>query len=151
MPPQLVAGIVHIEVGGDPLINDDVGYTLRSGALKEDRDRTSFYNVSIQVRRAIQSLDYDISNDVSDTQRRYIINSLKQPQTNIFIAAKHISDLRDIYFKGVPAKRLSREQIKIIATRYNRGPDISFNELIKDMSNGATVLKRWNRMSILLR
>jgi hypothetical protein len=147
LPPELVAGVAFNEVGGDPLFVDDLAYSLRNG---EVRDLTSFGNVSIQVRRAAESLGYDMSQDLSPSQRRMVIASLKQPQENIFIAAKHLSDLRDIDYKGISASNLTESQIEEIATRYNRGPDLSLAKIQKNMSYGQAITKRWDVLRKLL-
>jgi len=147
LPPELIAGVAYIEVGGDPLIIDNLAYALRN---EENRDRTSFGNVSIQVRRAADTLGYDMSQDLSPSQRRAIVNALENPQTNIFVAAKHLSDLRDIDFRGVSGSQLDRPQIEAIATRYNSGPDISLSEIKKNMDYGHDLTKRWGRMRRLL-
>jgi soluble lytic murein transglycosylase-like protein len=98
LPPGLVAGVAYNEVGGDPQSIDSLAYALRGDST---RDRTSFGDLSVQVRRAAEALGYDPSNDLSPSQRRMLIESLKDPTQNIFIAAKHLADLRDKDFKGV--------------------------------------------------
>ena len=126
---------------------DDLAYSLRNG---EARDLTSFGNVSIQVRRAAESLGYDMSQYLSPSQRRMVIASLEQPQENIFIAAKHLSDLRDVDCKGISASNLTESQIEEIATRYNRGPDLSLAKIQQNMSYGQAITKRWDVLSKLL-
>lgn len=48
----------------------------------------------------------------------------------------HISDLRDIDYNGIDVANLSEEDIITIATRYNRGPDLSLDEILSNTSYG---------------
>ena len=80
-----------------------------------------------------------------------VLSSLQDPQVNIFIAAKHLSDLRNIDFKGTPGSRLTISQIQIIASRYNQGPDLSRQQVEHDLSYGRSVAKRWQLLNHLLR
>lgn len=87
---------------------------------------------------------------VTKAQKQNIIDSLKDPVQNIFIAAKHTSELRDIDFKGQRADELSVEEVKIIATRYNRGPHLRLKEIEKNMSYGKSISKRKDHLEGLL-
>ena len=60
---------------------------------------------------------------MSETARRTLTSTTKDPTAAIFMAAQHLSDLRDMEFRGVPAKDLTRDQMLIIAMRYNQGPE----------------------------
>lgn len=143
IPQTLLAGVAYTEVGGDPEEIDAVAYTLRSG---DRRDRTSFGPLSVQFRRAAQSLGYDPSHRMTSSQRRAVMSSLRHGDTNIFIAAKHLADLRDRDFKGVGASKLTRGQIELIATRYNRGPDVSLEVIKRNLSYGRSITKRWDSL-----
>jgi hypothetical protein len=147
LPPELVAGVAHIEVGGDPLWLDSAAYALRPS---DKRDLTSFGDVSIQVRRASESLGYGPSRNLTSDQRTSLIGLLTNPSANIFVAAKHLSDLRDLDFRGVSASNLTGDQIQVIATRYNRGSEISISAVRANMSYGDTILRWWPRMIGLL-
>lgn len=148
LPRELVAGVAFIEVGGDPLPIDDIAYGLRKTT---SRDRTSIGNMSVQVRRAIRSLGYDTSSDLSPSQRRMIITSLKNPQTSIFVAAKHLSDLRNRDYEGVSALHLNKNQIEVIATRFNFGPDLSSADIQKSLGYGRYITKRWSELGKLIK
>ena len=89
--------------------------------LTKKPEKTSFGNVSMQVRRAAETLGYEPEKLTSD-QESMIIESLKDPRQNIFIAAKHLAELRDIDFIGRTASNMTKENIKVTATRYNRAP-----------------------------
>jgi hypothetical protein len=159
LPPELIAGVAYLEVGGDVKAEDDVAFSLRSEEgrnlrglrrLNRPRDLTSFGNVSLQVRRAAQALGYD-SGHLTGSQQRSIIAALESPQTNIFIAAKHLSELRDLDFRGVSGDRLTQTQIEVIATRFNRGPDLSLEQILANLDYGQDVLKRWAVLEWLIR
>lgn len=130
---------------------DDAAYSVRafdwSGpewvddnlTITRNPDLTSFGNVSIQVRRAWESLGYRKS-EVSDSIKQDIINSLKNPVEKIYISTKHISDLRDLQYPDMSAKEFTDEEILVVATRYNRGPDLSLEAIKQDTSYGARII-----------
>jgi hypothetical protein len=148
LPAGLVAGVAFNEVGGDPQFIDSLAYAWRGD---HTRDRTSFGNVSIQVRRAAEALGYDLSNDLSPTQRRVLVDSLKDSTQNIFISAKHLADLRDRDFRGVRGTDLTKRQLEIIGARYNSGPDLPIGEILKNTSYGKNIVKRWDLLQRLIR
>lgn len=161
LPEELVAGVAYNEVGGDPAWIDDVAYGVRSFdhladplleplTITREPDLTSFGNVSMQVRRAAETLGYDPSN-LTGTQRDEIINSLKDPRQNIFLAAAHLAQLRDIDFPGQGASELSTEEIRATATRFNRGPDLSLEQIRQNTSYGDVIINRRERLQELLR
>ncbi|MBC6419302.1 MAG: hypothetical protein GDA44_11270 [Prochloron sp. SP5CPC1] len=98
---------------------------------EEDRcevanDRT-VGDLSIAVRRAGESLCYPSS--LGAEESNLLVESLQDHRQNVFIAAKHLSDLRDVDFPGRTADSLSRDEIMVIAGRYNRGPELPLDEL----------------------
>jgi hypothetical protein len=132
IPAILLAGVAHIEVGGDPPIADDLGFFVRNlpgaGFFQPPADLTSFGNLSTQVRRGAEALGYE-PDKLTDEQREQIVDSLKDPRQNIFIAAKHLSDLRDIEFPGVGSDEMTLEEMMVIAGRFNVGPDEKFGDI----------------------
>ena len=88
---------------------------------------------------------------MSETARRTLASTTKDPTAALFMAAQHLSDLRDMEFRGVPAKDLTRDQMLIIATRYNRGPDLSYAEIQQNTKSGQTYLQKWTHVSQLIR
>ncbi|MFP4411274.1 eCIS core domain-containing protein [Coleofasciculus sp.] len=130
LPSILVAGIAFREVGGDPPISDPLAYGWRYSTRisREYALRTSYGNLSIQIRRAMESLGYD-SALTTGTQLQAIRESLLEPRQNIFIAAQHMSDLRNIDFPGKKAADLTRDDIMVIAARYHAGPELTREEL----------------------
>lgn len=147
IPEFLLAGVAFTEFGGDPMWIDDVADGVRSFdwsgpdwmdrnmTITKDPNLTSFGNISIQVRRTAEELGYDVKNMSSD-ERSALIASLKNPIQNIYIAAKHLSTLRKIDFASKPTTQLTADDIKVIATRYNRGPDLSLEQIKKNLSYG---------------
>lgn len=149
IPEFLLAGIVHNEVGGDPLWVDDVAYKLRElNIMGGDKDKTSFGNTSVQVLTAAKSLGYDL-NRLPDNQRLGIISSLKNPVQGIFISAKHLSDLKNFDFEEKHSKDLTDYEISVIASRYNRGTRETLDEISLDYGN--SVLNRKTKLKELLR
>lgn len=140
IPPLLLAGICYVEYGGDPAWSDDAMYLVRnfdwSGpswmdsnlTIAKNPDLTSFGNTSIQLRRALEMLGYDSSTDKRDA----VIESLKDPIQNIYMAADHLDYLRNIDYEGKAASDLTDDEIKIIASRYNLGPDIALNAIVTE-------------------
>jgi YD repeat-containing protein len=145
LPPELLAGVAYNEVGGDPLWFDTAADMLRSG---EKAEKTSFGNMSLQLRRAADTLGYTSR---GPWQRAQIIASLMDPRTSIWIAAAHLSDLRDVDFRGVTTSDMTLGQIQVIATRYNRGPDLSLAKISQNLSYGERVTFRLYHFRELLR
>jgi hypothetical protein len=87
---------------------------------------------------------------LTEHQRADIVKSLNDPAQSIFIAAKHLSDLRNVDNPEKSGKDLTPDDIKIIGARYNQGPDKSLAEIKKDLSYGETIVKRWSTFTRLL-
>ena len=150
IPPLLLAGIVFNEYGGDPMIIDDLAYDFRSfvyfGPDWLDKkldvrkpELTSFGNVSIQVRRAIETLEYNQDN-MSQKDYKDVIKALKDPVMNIYIVASHVSDLKQIDYSDIPSSELTKDQIIVIGTRYNRGPDMPIEDIMKNTEYGDSII-----------
>lgn len=139
IPDYLLAGVLKVELGGQPIYLDYIIYSLRDELPEElkllpqlqvDKDKTSIGNASVQIRRAAESLNY--GNNLSDEQRKRIFDSLMDPKESILIASKHLSDLRDVDFKGVGREELTEDKVRIIASRYNLGPDIPIDAVVTE-------------------
>ncbi|MDR3149310.1 MAG: hypothetical protein LBT88_04755 [Oscillospiraceae bacterium] len=130
IPPELLAGVLHIEVGGEPFIFDDIAYILRSFRIMPDRDKdtTSFGNASVQVRTAAVALGYDYDK-LTGQQRKDIINTLNDPVQSVFVAALYLSQLKYHDYPFIDGKDLTDEQIAIIANRYNQGTRKALEEM----------------------
>lgn len=148
LPPELVAGVAFIEVGGDPLEIDKIAYSFR---MDNSKDKTSFGNVSIQLRRAAESLNYGTGYQLTESQRRMILSSIENSQFSIFLAAKHLSDLRDLDFKGTKASDMNKNQIETIAARYNFGTEVPLDKMQSKLGYGRNVTKRWKELRNLIK
>jgi len=156
IPHLLLAGVAYIEFGGLPSFMDNVTYGVRSFdwsgpdwvnenlTITNHPDRTSFGNINIQVRRGFEMFGYD---NPTSQQRAEVLRSLQDHIENIYMAALHLSILRDIDFAGLSAHEFTDEEIRIVATRYNRGPEISLERVLENTSMGDRVLS--NREAIL--
>jgi len=160
LSPVLVGGVTYNEVAGDPMWIDDIALGIRTFDHMADPvlepltitrapQLTSFGNVSTQIRRAAETLGYDPQTLTSD-QEDLIVESLKDPETNIFIAAAHLAQLRDIDFPGVGADQMTEAQISVIATRFNRGPDLPLESIRQNLSYGQAILNRWDQLQEML-
>jgi|GEM_PF-1604379 hypothetical protein len=138
IPPVLIAGVAWIEVGGDPLIIDDLASIFRNN---EKDFLTSFGNLSMQLRRVAEVLRIDI--DSIDSKEKNSIKKVlkkisKNTQVQIFLAAQHLSDLKNIDFPSKTSDELTIEDIKVIASRYNIGPNYEY-ETVKKHDYGPRV------------
>ena len=149
LPEVLVAGVAYNEVGGKDPIKSSVYQMRKVLPFTESPLKTSLGPLAIQVRRAAEALGHDPSRMSSDVEAA-IIESLNEPRTAIFIAAKHLSDLRDIDFRNKGARDLSWDDILVIGARYNQGPDKPLSEIKKDLSYGKTIRRRAVQLEQLL-
>lgn len=172
VPAPLVASIAYRELGNDNAEND-LAYAVRAEGgrkiprklgvvdggswfidnLNRPRDETSFGPYNIQQRRAAQILEYGDINKMSETARRTLIPTTRDPIPATFMLAKHLSDLRKQDFPGVAGKNLKPEQIVIIAARYRAGPDKSLSEIRTpdNIKHGKEYLMMWSHVKKLLR
>lgn len=129
------------EYGGDPMWIDRLAYIGRKFIPRtEDYQKTSFGNLSIQVREAETSLGYNRWHmSYSDEQR--VISTLQDPILNIYVAAKHLSDLKKIDFADIPSSQLTVGQLSNIATRYNRGRNPSLETIKRNNEYGAKIIR----------
>ena len=158
--PVLLAAVSWREFGGDPMWIDDLAYSIRqidhvSDFFSEEMSvtrpvlETSFGNVSIQVRRAAAILGYD-PETLSGKDARLIAALLKDPVCNLFIAAHHLSDLSKIDFPEKEMTDLTDDDLKITATRFYRGPELTLDQIKADTRYGENVLKRFELLNSLL-
>lgn len=137
LPPDMVAGIAWIEVGGKPYTADNMTGWAREaaesrwspvtpeylpGPLAGDRDNTSYGPMAVQVRRAAEVLGYDPEH-LTDGQRDELRTALQDPSQNMLISAKYMADLKaQSSFADVPADQMTPAQYRELAARYNGGP-----------------------------
>lgn len=137
LPPDMVAGIAWMEVGGKPYLVDDMTGMVREaaesdwspvtpeylpGPLAGDPDNTSYGPMAVQVRRAAEVLGYDPER-LTEAQRDELTASLKDPTQNMLISAKYMADLKaQSSFADVPPEQMTPAQYRELAARYNGGP-----------------------------
>ncbi|WP_143174414.1 hypothetical protein [Streptoalloteichus hindustanus] len=84
--------------------------------------------MAIQVHRAAETLGYDPAH-LSEEQRGEVIASLVNPKESVFVAAKHLAELKQSSdFALTDPDGMTPEQRRELAARYNgglywRGPD----------------------------
>ncbi|MFG2553934.1 hypothetical protein ACGFWF_28825 [Streptomyces sp. NPDC048581] len=123
LPPEMLAGIAWQEVEGDPSWIDEAAYGVRRHLPgMGEADQTSMGPIAIQVRRSAEVLGYDPEN-LTDAQRDEVVNASKDPGQNIYIASEYLAQLKaESEFADVPPERMTREQMRELAARYNGGP-----------------------------
>ncbi|AFZ26635.1 hypothetical protein Cylst_4557 [Cylindrospermum stagnale PCC 7417] len=160
LPEVLVGGVAYNEVGGDPLWIDDIAHAIRTFdhsadplleplTINKKPELTSFGNLSTQVRRAAETLGYE-PEKLSNEQERMIIDSLKDPKQGIFIAVGHLAELRDIDFPGKGAAQMTLDDIKVTATRYNRGSHLSIEQIKRNLIYGEAIINKYQQLIALL-
>jgi hypothetical protein len=149
LPPELIAGTAYIEVGGKDPLKGAVYQVRRFAPFTSDADRTSLGPLAMQVRRAVETLGYDPAT-ITDVQREAVISSLNDPSQAVYLAAAHLSDLRNVDYQGVSGSDLTEDQIRVIGARYNQGPDRSLSVIQQDLSYGNTIVRRWRQVQRLL-
>lgn len=161
LPPELLAGVCWIEVGGDPDFIDAVAFAIRSfdwsGPAWLDRmtmtrrpEATSFGSVSMQLRTAAITLRLNPA-DMSAVQFRTLATALGRDASNIRIVARHLRQLllRDGFARVSP--RLTTDQVRIVGARYNRGITLSLDQIRRNTSYGDFLVKFWPRFANLIR
>ena len=140
VPSLLIAGVAYNEFGGDPPIVDDAKYVVSKltpdfldgfgvdiggQKLRVDKNtsKVSFGNISMQLRRAAETLGY--YEELTTEQEQQMIELLRDDRTAIFLVAGHLRDLMQIDFPGVNPNDLTVDEMKVIIGRYNVGPDVS--------------------------
>lgn len=158
LPVELLAGVCWIEVGGDPGFIDRVAFEVRaydwSGPPFMDQhltvtnppERTSFGAVSIQLRTAVDTLGWNLS-EMSNGQLRQLAGCLENDVFNIDLAARHLRKLVERDKFSVP---LTMEQVRIVGTRYNRGTGLSLESIRKNTSYGSFIVNHWPRFQRLV-
>ena len=161
IPPELLAGVAHIEVGGDPTEQDTFAFVVRafdwSGpkwiddhlTITKNPGETSFGPVSMQLRTAARTLGLN-PDKMSPAQLLNLGWQLERDAYNLRLAAKHLRDLVLFDSPGSDTRTLTEEQIVIVGSRYNRGT-VSMDKLRQDLSYGKVILKRWSHMTELLK
>ncbi len=145
IPPELLAGIAWIEVGGDPVIVDRTGFYARSFdwsgpdwidnnlTVTTHPSRTSFGAVSIQLRTAARELGID-AEKMSFRNQMDLIRCLENNASNLDIVAKHLKNLILYDYPGTNTFVLTDEQIIVVGSRYNRGTARKLSDIINSIT-----------------
>jgi len=159
IPPELLAGVCWIEVGGDPEIFDTIAFEVRTFVWSNpdwiDRRRTfppartSFGAISMQLRTSAQTLGLNPA-EMSTEQLRGLARCLENDVFNIDLAARHLRQLIDHDKLQRYPPHLTFDEVRIVGTRYNRGIGLSLDEIRRNMSYGNFIVNFWSRFSGLL-
>jgi len=150
LPAVLLAGTVYNEVGGADLIKPLVHLVRDLFAGAEAADRTSLGPTSLQPRRALAALGYDPAH-VDLSLKKDVVESLVHNHAfAIFVCAKHLSDLRDLFASAKGTGDMRDDDLVILGARYDHGPDQSEETVRKDLSYGRRIVGRRELLSKLL-
>ncbi len=152
IPDFMLAQVIHIEVGGAPLLADYPVYFARSAGIKANghdvEDKTSFGNTSMQVITAAQTLGYDVEN-LTLSDKIDIVNLLMNAVQGVFITALHLSQLKEYDFEGKDINDLTEAEINVMVLRYNQGLRRDLEYLLTDYDENTKA--RFERMRELLK
>jgi len=150
IPAILLAGTVYNEVGGSDMIKPYVYHLRDLLAGSEVADRTSLGPTSLQPRRALASLGYDPAH-VHFSIKKEVVQSLVHDNAfAIFVCAKHLSDLRDLFFARQGARDLADDDLVMLGARYDFGPDAAVETVRNDLSYGRRIVGRKEMLAKLL-
>ena len=133
IPPEVLAGIAWIEVGGDPddldalkhvgatldHVGDGVLFGLDVKDFTPRPEMVSFGDVQIQLRNVARLAGVEGPPDF--WQRREIIKLLKDEQYNLGVVAKFVADGLDARYPNRTAETFSREMTLYAGYGYNAG------------------------------
>jgi len=152
LPPELLAGVAWIEAGGKPYSFKIDVYEVRTAvrldvsrdgvqifSLTKQPGMTSMGPVAIQLRRAAETMGLDFS-QLSEGDKTALVNCLQNADNDLAIVAKHLWQLKEIDFPG--KREIGKSEMRIIGTRYNRGPDLTLERVLRDTSYGDFIVNR---------
>ena len=142
LPPELLGGVAWIEAGGKPYsLKIDVYEVRRFGfePLTRQPELTSMGPVAIQLRRAAEAMGVEFDK-LTERDKSQLIDCLQNADNDLRIVAKHLWQLKQIDFPDKAV--LGKYEIGIIATRYNRGPDLPLQSILRDTSYGDFIVNR---------
>ena len=140
LPPELLGGVAWIEAGGKPYSLKIGVYTVRTLVpLTKRPELTSMGPVAIQLRRAAEAMDVEFDR-LSASDKSQLVECLQNGDNDLRIVAEHLSRLKQIDFQSTTL--LGEYEIRIIATRYNRGPELPLSSILLDTSYGDFVTKK---------
>lgn len=162
LPPELLAGVCWIEVGGDPNFIDRTAFEVRSFdwsgpnwvdehlTITKNPALTSFGSVSMQLRTAAETLGKD-AKQMSTSQLRTLAMCIEQDTYNIELVGKHLRILVDYDKLQRTSLTLSEDDVRVVGARYNRGMGLSLDAIKKNTSYGDFIVNHWARFVELLK
>jgi len=159
LPPELLAGVAWIEVGGKPYSSKLILYRFRQFdhlgdplleplTITKKPGLTSTGAVAIQLRRAAEAMGVKFET-LSDADKNRLVDCLQVDENDLVIVARHLSQLKQIDFPN--QTKIGLYEIRIIGARYNRGPELSLQAISRDTSYGDFILNKiYNRLQTLL-
>jgi len=160
LPPELLAGVAWIEVGGKPYSSKLVLYRFRQFdhlgdplleplTITKKPGLTSTGAVAIQLRRAAETMGLDFETLSADDKNR-LLNCLQVDENDLAIVARYLWQLKQIDFPN--QTKIGPYEIRIIGARYNRGSELSLKAVLRDTSYGDFIVNRiYERLQALLR
>lgn len=159
-PPELLAGVCWIEVGGDPNFVDAWAFMVRSVAASFAREigsteiakhpnKTSFGAVSIQLLAAAKTLGLN-ADDLSENELRQLAICLQSDVYNIEVCARHLRQLIDHDGLQKHPPNLTMDQVRVVGARYNRGTGPSLQSIKRNTSYGDFIVRSWSPLSAML-
>ena len=86
---------------------------------------------------------------LSDADKSALVDCLQNADNDLAIVAKHLWQLKEIDYPGKTV--LGKDEIRVIASRYNRGPDLTLDEVLRNTSYGDFIVNRiWDKVEDLL-
>lgn len=159
LPPELLAGVAWIEAGGKPYSSKIDVYDFRKFDHSSDPlvepltiskrpELTSMGPVAIQLRRAAEAMGVEYK-DLSESDKTRLVECLQNADSDLAIVARHLWQLNQIDFPN--QKVLGSYEIRILGARYNRGPDLTLKEILRNTSYGDFIVdKIYSRLQNLL-
>ena len=168
IPPELLAGILWSESGGDPRVWDGGAYIARrEGWISGDPRKTSVGEGSIQARNAEHIIRKDpklrgslgIESVPTNFDYNLLVQCLNYDNYNIKVVGAWVGDLAKNYKakyseekfdeeKDGPYYPLTKESIRWIGKWYNAGE--RKGKGYKDADYGDALLRKWPRFSYLM-
>jgi hypothetical protein len=159
LPPELLAGVAWIEAGGKPYSSKILVYDVRAFdhladplleplTITKKPGLTSMGPVAIQLRRAAETMGLDFDGLTLEDRNR-LVECLQVDENDLAIVARHLWQLKQIDFPDRAV--IGLYEIRIIGARYNRGPDLSLDVILRDTSYGDFIVNRiYTRLQKLL-
>ena len=158
LPPVLLAGVAWAELGGKPYDGKIIVYDVRkfdhswdslleSLTMTKKPELTSMGPVAIQLRRAAETMGFEFDS-LNEKDKQRLVECLQNSDNNLAISAKHLWQLKQIDFPNQTS--LGAYEIRVIGTRYNRGPDLTLPLILRNTSYGDSIVRKSGWLQKLL-